>query len=135
MKISTISLFLCLTFQAVAQPPIRFKKRIVSNERYESVGAFDVNRDGRPDLVSGAWWYEGPAFTVKHKIGDVRADGDYYDDFSNIPLDINGDGRFDYVPGGWYGNTLRWRERRQCPRLRPELVGADGYGRRDQTRD
>lgn len=116
MKAIISSLFLCVAIQTVAQPPIRFKKQIISDERYESVGAFDINGDGKPDLVSGAWWYEGPTFTVRHKIGDVRADGDYFDDFSNIPLDINGDGRLDYITGGWYGNTLRWREQPADPK-------------------
>ena len=106
-----------------AQPPLRFKKQILSNERYESVGAFDVNGDGRPDLVSGAWWYEGPGFSVRHKIGTIRADGDYFDDFSTIPMDVNGDGRPDYVTGGWFGGTLRWREQPADPKQEwPEHV-------------
>lgn len=96
MKTIATALFFCLVLPT--QPPIRFKKQVISDERYELVGAFDVNGDGRPDLT-GAWWYEGPGFTVMHKIGEVRADGDYYDDFSNIPLDINGNGRLDYVTG------------------------------------
>jgi hypothetical protein len=35
--------------------------------------------------------------------------GEYYDDFSTIPLDIDGDGFTDFITGGWWGNTLRWR--------------------------
>ena len=71
---------------------------------------FDVNKDGHPDIVSGAWWYEGPDFTRRHAVGAVAAHGEYYDDFSTIPLDVNGDGYLDFVTGGWWGNTLRWRE-------------------------
>lgn len=110
-----IAVLIFFAWSAAAQPPIRFRKQVITGERYESVGAFDINRDGRPDLVSGAWWYEGPAFTVRHKIGDIRADGDYYDDFSTIPLDINGDARLDFVTGGWFGGTLRWREQPADP--------------------
>ena len=63
-----------------------------------------------PDIVSGAYWYEGPEFKKRHKIGTIQAVGDYFDDFSTIPMDINGDGFVDFVTGGWWGNTLRWRE-------------------------
>ena len=76
---------------------------------YESAGVFDVNNDGKPDIVCGAYWYEAPDWK-KHKICDVRADGEYYDDFSTIPLDMNGDGYLDFITGGWGGQTLVWRE-------------------------
>ncbi len=89
---------------------VRFEKRIVSLERYESAGVFDVDGDGHLDIVSGGYWYPGPRFDRKHRIGDVRAEGEYFDDFSTIPLDVNGDGFTDFVTGGWWGETLRWRE-------------------------
>ena len=95
---------------------LQFRKVFLSAERYESAGIFDVNGDGRPDIVSGAFWYEGPDFKKRHKIGNVKAYEEYYDDFSTIPLDINGDGRIDFITGGWWGQTLRWREN----------TGADG---------
>ncbi len=90
--------------------PLKFRKVLIADERYESAGVFDVNNDGIPDIVSGAYWYEGPDFKKKHPIGPVRAEGEYYDDFSTIPMDVNGDGRMDFITGGWWGNTIRWRE-------------------------
>ena len=48
--------------------------------------------DGVLDIVSGAWWYEGPDYRKRHRIGQVRQEGEYYDDFSTIPMDVNGDG-------------------------------------------
>ena len=90
--------------------PIRFRKVLIADERYESAGAFDVDGDGHHDIVSGAYWYEGPDFRKRHPVGEVQADGEYYDDFSTVPIDVNGDGRPDFVTGGWWGNTLRWRE-------------------------
>jgi len=87
-----------------------FEKIKVSDERYESAGVFDVDNDGHPDIVSGAWWYPGPKFDRKHRVGDVRAEDEYYDDFSTIPMDVNGDGYLDFITGGWWGNTIRWRE-------------------------
>ncbi|MBE3069976.1 MAG: VCBS repeat-containing protein [Planctomycetes bacterium] len=93
-----------------AMRPLVFEKIKVSDERYESAGVMDVNNDGIPDIVSGGWWYPGPAFDQKHRIGDVRAEGEYYDDFSTVPMDCNGDGYVDFITGGWWGNTVRWRE-------------------------
>ena len=94
-------------------PPLRFRKIHVSDERYESCGVFDVNNDGVLDIVSGAWWYPGPTFQQKCPIGTIRAEGEYFDDFSTIPIDVNGDGYLDFVTGGWWGQTLRWRENPQ----------------------
>ena len=90
--------------------PVKFRKVFISDERYESAGVYDVNHDGVLDIVSGSYWYEGPDFKTFHRIGDVQAVGEYFDDFSTIPMDINGSGYLDFVTGGWFGNTLRWRE-------------------------
>ncbi len=90
--------------------PLKFEKKLIALERYESAGIFDVDNDGVLDIVSGAWWYKGPDFKEKFRIGDIKAAGEYYDDFSTIPLDITGNGYLDFITGGWWGNTLRWRE-------------------------
>ena len=87
-----------------------FEKIRISDERYESCGVFDVDNDGRPDIVCGAWWYPGPKFDQRYPVGQVRAEGEYYDDFSTLPMDVNGDGYADFITGGWWGNTIRWRE-------------------------
>lgn len=93
-----------------AEGPVRFEKHQVSAESYESVAVFDVNNDKIPDLVSGAFWYEGPSYFTRHYIGAVKQFGEYWDDFSTIPFDVNGDGRMDYITGGWFGKTLVWKE-------------------------
>lgn len=93
--------------------PLKFRKVWVSDETFESVGVFDVNNDGVLDIVSGSYWYQGPDFRKKHFIGSIQAAGEYFDDFSTIPLDVNGDGYMDFITGGWWGKTLRWRENPQ----------------------
>jgi hypothetical protein len=90
--------------------PLKFRKVLIADERYESAGVFDVNNDGVLDIVSGEWWYEGPDFQKAHLIGEVQMIDEYYDDFSTIAMDINGDGYLDFVTGGWWGDTVRWRE-------------------------
>lgn len=106
--------------------PLKWKKQWIADERYEAAGVFDVNNDGIPDIVSGAWWYQGPDFRKKHYIGPVAANGEYYDDFSVIPLDVNGDGRMDFITGGWWGNALLWRENPGDPKKTwPEHIIAE----------
>src|SRR5665811_104355 len=90
--------------------PLKFRKAWVADDTFESAGVFDVNNDGVLDIVSGAFWYEGPDFRKKHTIGKVQAEGEYYDDFSTIAMDVNGNGRLDFITGGWWGNSVRWRE-------------------------
>jgi len=90
--------------------PLKWRKVLIADERFESAGVFDVNGDGVLDIVSGEYWYQGPDFKKAYRIGKVRAEGEYFDDFSTIPMDINGTGRLDFITGGWWGDTLRWRE-------------------------
>lgn len=95
--------------------PAQFRKVILSGDRFESAGVFDVNGDGHPDIVSGEFWYEGPDFRKQHRICGLAPQGDYFDDFSTIPMDINGNGRLDFITGGYWGKTLRWRENPGVP--------------------
>ena len=92
--------------------PVQFRQQAVAMESYESVGVFDVDGNDTLDLVSGAFWYEGPDFEARHFIINVErwGDGQYYNDFANIPFDVNGDGRTDYVTGSWGDADVRWRE-------------------------
>ncbi len=78
--------------------------------------------DGVLGIVSGAWWYEGPDFQKRHPIGEVPAFGEYFDDFSTIPLDVNADGRLDFITGGWFGRQLQWRENPGDPEREAEAV-------------
>lgn len=111
---------LSLAFAAMTEiPPVKqpsFTRYFVAAESFESVGVFDVNRDGKPDLVSGDFWYAGPTFRQRYLIGNQKRHDQYYDDFSTIPMDVNGDGRTDFITGGWWGESLRWVENPADPK-------------------
>jgi hypothetical protein len=81
---------------------LRFTEKKIASEAFESAGVIDVNNDGIPDIVSGSFWYQGPEFRDRYVIMDQKRFGEYYDDFSTIPMDVNGDGRMDVVTGGWF---------------------------------
>ncbi len=102
--------------------PLKWERVLIADERYESAGVFDVDGDGVLDIVSGAHWYRGPAFRERHTIGEIMAEGEYFDDFSTLPMDINGNGRLDFVTGGWWGDTIRWRENPGSDQEWPEHI-------------
>jgi len=89
---------------------LKFNKRFIDNTSYEAASVFDVTGDGVLDIVSGAYWYEGPDFTKRHKICEIMPEGEYFDDFSDFGMDVNGNGLTDIITGGWWGQTLKWRE-------------------------
>lgn len=104
------STLLAAALCAAAESTVLFDRTQIGDTTYEAASIFDVNKDGHPDLVSGAYWHAGPDFKTAHKICDILQVDDYYDDFSNYPMDVNGDGYLDIVTGGWFGQTLYWRE-------------------------
>lgn len=98
------------TLLSVQAQSISFEKEIISFESFESVGIMDVDNDGNPDLVSGSYWYKGPAFLDRSLIGQVKRYGEYYEDFATIPMDVNSDGKMDFITGGWFEGQLIWKE-------------------------
>jgi len=110
---STALIFTLLLTAAAENAPLKWERIKISDATFEAASAFDVNKDGNIDIVSGGFWYQGPDFKASHKIADIRMEGDYYDDFSNNPMDVNGDGYLDIITGGWFGESFQWRENPQ----------------------
>jgi hypothetical protein len=94
-----------------SQNSLKFVKKMITSENFESVAVFDIDGDQIVDLVSGGFWYKGPEYTSKNFIAEIQRFGtEYYDDFSTIPMDVNEDGYMDFITGGWWGKNLWWRE-------------------------
>lgn len=94
-------------------PTLIWKREKIGDVIYECASAFDVDKDGDYDIVTGEYWFEGPEFKKQHKICDLSRVDDYYDNFSDFPMDVNGDGYLDTIAGGWWGLKMLWHENPQ----------------------
>ena len=63
-----------LAVSTVAAETISFKRQVLDQRFYaESIASADFNHDGKPDLVAGPFWFEGPAFTKRAEIAAPHA--------------------------------------------------------------
>lgn len=98
---------LLLLFAVPRPPEIVFEKTMIDPGAAETCAIADINGDGKPDIVSGEFWYEGRSWTP-HRFREIAFVNEYVDDFSALPLDVDGDGRVDIVSAGWFSKTLAW---------------------------
>ena len=85
-----------------------FKLHTINGEsRFEAAGIVDVNNDGKLDIFSGGFWYEGPSWK-KHFVRQVKSKGNYYYDFANVPIDVDGDGWVDIISAAWHNKKVFW---------------------------
>jgi hypothetical protein len=83
--------------------------------RSEGATAFDVNKDGKLDFVTGEVWYEAPDWTM-HEIRPTKAyDGatGYSNSFACFAQDVNADGWTDLICIGFPGVPCHWFENPQ----------------------
>ena len=90
------ALLLCLALAQVPEPPVTFRKQVLT-ERYlaDGITSGALNRDGKPDIVSGPYWYEGPDFKVAHEIYpavDFPLPPNPTNSMFSYVYDFNGDG-------------------------------------------
>ena len=110
-------------------------KRTQLTDKFWSEGATfgDLNRDGKPDIVSGPYWYEGPDFTQRHEYypasttfklkkdngaeqtiegfeGALGVNNKYADNFFAFIKDFNGDQWNDILIIGFPGEWTAWFE-------------------------
>ena len=96
-----------LTVSAIEPPAFRVHS-VNSESQFSSATAMDINGDGKLDIVSGAFWYQGPKFDVKHKFREVANIGGRFDDYSNLPLDVDRDGDLDIVSVNYRSKSIYW---------------------------
>jgi FG-GAP-like repeat len=106
---------LCESRLATADPP-RFRKLVLTDKYFcDGINTGDFNRDGKPDVVAGPFWYEGPAFKVRHEFYPARpfpTEPSPTNSMYSYVWDFNGDGWPDILVLGrvhkheafWYEN-------------------------------
>jgi hypothetical protein len=105
-----------LLLAALVQDPVAFKKQVLT-DRYlaDGITSGDLNRDGKPDIVSGPFWYEGPDFKKAHEIYpavDFPLPPNPTNSMFSYVYDFNGDGWPDVLrlgrvhlhPAVWFEN-------------------------------
>lgn len=85
----------------------------IGNDRAEGVAVLDMNRDGQPDVASGAYWYEAPTWT-KHEYREAKTGmgkyGEFVADCGEFAMDVNHDGYPDIVSANWFEDGIFYFE-------------------------
>lgn len=149
---AVVILCLCIN-SAYAQPvstPVSngFKKtKLTSDFISEGVAVADLNKDGKPDIAAGYYWFEAPDWK-RHEFAPSRIFDplkEYSNSFLNMGMDVNLDGWDDIVvvdfpgkPGFWFENpqnkSKEWKKHIIADSVgianeSPNFVDIDGDGR------
>ncbi len=88
----------------------RFERQQLTDVYFSEGANFgDINQDGKPDVVHGPLWFEGPEFTKQHEIYNPKPqnrDG-YSGNFFTWVYDFTGDGWNDLVSVGLPGSPAK----------------------------
>lgn len=116
-RLSRIGLSAFLAAAAVSaagagRPEVTWKKTVLDTKfRAEGVAVADVNRDGRPDVMAGNFWYEAPGWTP-HEIRppqEFNGETGYSNCFLCFTGDVDGDRWPDQIVIGFPGDKAVWR--------------------------
>ena len=61
-----LALLLAITASHAATQITWTRQQLHGDFYSEGAAIGDIDGDGKPDVVAGPFWWEGPAFTVKH---------------------------------------------------------------------
>jgi hypothetical protein len=95
-------------------PQVTFFVHRLGTDHAEGVTTLDMNGDGLPDILSGAYWYENPGPNggqwTRHQYREAGTVGEFVSDCGEWIIDVNHDGLPDVVTAGWQTNGIWWYE-------------------------
>ncbi|MBY0373891.1 MAG: VCBS repeat-containing protein [Bryobacteraceae bacterium] len=97
----------CVLFAGSRPADVPFEKKTLDLGANETAAIADVNGDGKPDIVAGENWYQGPGWK-QHRFRELPFANNYIDGFSDLPFDVDRDGHVDVVTCAWFGKKLKW---------------------------
>jgi FG-GAP-like repeat len=127
---------------------VRFVKHILTSQFIsEGVAVADVNKDGKIDILAGAYWFEAPNWNMHEIDKPLHVDPatGYSNSFLNFAIDVNQDGWVDMIRIGLPGEEAVWYENpgnksghwimhpvlSHCGNESPAFVDINGDGRPD----
>ncbi len=100
-------------------PQTSFLSHRLGTDHAEGISTMDMNGDGRPDILSGAYWYENPGSSAgewkHHQFRTVEMTGEFVSECGEWAIDVNHDGAPDLVTVGWQTDGLWWYENPKKP--------------------
>ncbi len=91
----------------------RFSKRVITSDFIsEGIAIADINKDGKNDIVAGAYWFEAPKW-APHEIAKPQHYApatEFSNSFLNFCLDVNQDGWIDQIRISLPGEEIAWYE-------------------------
>ena len=110
-RVLLLSVFLCALCASAVQAQPKWDKRWLTAIFYgEGANFGDFNKDGKIDVVSGPFIYEGPEFTMKRAYAEVVASDPlaYSQNFIAYAHDFDKDGWTDICIIGFPGKETFW---------------------------
>jgi hypothetical protein len=92
---------------------LQFSKRCLVVQNHEGCAIADLNRDGKPDILAGPWWFAGPDFD-RRPLRPAQESADYLSSNGDHVYDVDGD-----MPSTAGTNAMVYENRRPstCGRL------------------
>ncbi len=93
----------------LAAEPVAFEKHMLTDQYCcDGINAGDINRDGRPDIVAGPFWYENPrgeeGLWRKYFVFErIRGETPPFADLNLVAVDVTGDAAPDILTASKLG--------------------------------
>lgn len=109
LVLPSVALLVAIGMAQIPSPKPWIKKVVTKDFLTEGLAAGDIDGDGTPDLVAGAFWFKGPDFAEAkaYRRGKAMPVKSYMEDsFLSWIDDVDGDGRNDILMASHPGRDL-----------------------------